>query len=166
MEKKHNAAEFECGRNLFCLEIKDYSREKRAEYGCTWCCTDFSIVSEQWLNYGQKNAEVLTAEEVDDLSEILGQLLSGKLRQPEKIGFIEPDFFLNLYPNQENQSEPSAEWKIYFWDKEKELTANHLSLIFGRREIEALWIYLKIVRGKLSQKDAAAQKLIQKKILL
>lgn len=154
------------GGIFFCLEIKDYSREKRAEYGCTWCRTDFSVVSEHWLNYGQKNAEVLTAEEVDDLTETLGQLLGGKLRQPEKIGFIEPDFFLNLYPNQENQSEPSAEWKIYFWDKEKELTANHLSLIFGRMEIEALWSYLEIVRGKLSQKDATAQKLIEKKILL
>lgn len=132
---------------LFSFEIKDYSRKNRTEYGCTWCQVNFSLVAENWLNYEIKNAEVMTAEEIDELTERLQRLLNGELREPEKVGLIEPDFILHLYPDQTNQSEPVMEWRVYFWDGERGLTANYLSLNFGKAEMEALLSYLKTVQG-------------------
>ena len=149
----------------FSFEIKDYSRKNRTEYGCTWCQADISLRSGDWLNFNKKDQEILTAEEVDDWSEELERLLNNQMQAPEKMGFIEPDLFMEFYPERCGERGSYMEWQIYFWSEDGWATDNYLSLDFERAELEALEVYLKLVQGSLSENDEAVQKLMQQEIL-
>ena len=125
------------------IEIKGYSVKHRSEYGCTWCQIDYALKAEPWLKYEKRNAEVLTAEEIDCVTGRLEQLLNGQLCGREVLNFIEPDFVFVLC---QQEKTIHMDWKIYFWEKENGLTANYLSVRLYLDEIEKLWKYLKSIQ--------------------
>ena len=128
------------------IEIKGYSPNNRTEYGCTWCQIDYSLKAEPWLKYEKSDAEVLTAEEIDYVTENLEQLLNGQLCGRKVMNFIEPDFAFALCQQEDTIH---MDWKIRFWEKEKGLTANYLSVRLYLDEIEKLWKYLRTIQQGL-----------------
>lgn len=117
------------------------------------------------------------AREVDDLVEALEKLLADQLSTPTEFTCIEPDFIFELTPKEDLRSNPrfvyirpgceiadiDLEWKVFFWHEG--LTGNYLSVALARPDIECLLTYLKVVTGRLSEKDEQVQTLIAKGIL-
>lgn len=159
------------------LRIRLYEKASTDDLDSTWCKTDFSFISEPWLNYTQKDSEILLAREVDELTEALEKLLNNQLSAPTEFTCIEPDFIFELNPKEgmkndlrcayiESECERAdidLEWKVFFWHEG--LTCNYLSVLLTRFDIECVLIYLKIITGHLSEKDAQVQTLIAKGIL-
>ena len=159
------------------LRIRQYQKVEDVNWDLTWCKTDFSFISEPWLNYSKENDEMLLAREVDDLAEVLEKLLTDQLSAPTEFACIEPDFVFELHPKEDLRKDPrylyirpgseiadiDMEWKVFFWDGG--LTGNYLSVALARPDIECLLTYLKVVTGQLSEKDAEVQTLIAKGIL-
>lgn len=159
------------------LRIRQYKKVKADDWDSTWCKTDFSFMSEPWLNYSKEDDEVLLAREVDELVEALEKLLTDQLYEPTELTCIEPDFIFELNPKEDLRKNPrylyiqpgceiadiDLEWKVFFWNEG--LTGNYLSVALARPDIECLLTYLKVVTGQLSEKDADVQTLIEKGIL-
>ena len=159
------------------LRIRQYKKVEADAWDSTWCKTDFSFVSEPWLNYSKENDEVLLAREVDELAEALEKLLTDQLSEPTEFTCIEPDFIFELNPKEDLRNNPryvyirpgceiadiDLEWKVFFWHEG--LTGNYLSVALARPDIECLLAYLKVVTGQLSEKDIEVQTLIAKGIL-
>ena len=159
------------------LRIRQYKKVKADDWDSTWCKTDFSFMSEPWLNYSKEDDEVLLAREVDELVEALEKLLTDQLYEPTELTCIEPDFIFELNPKEDLRKNPrylyiqpgcemadiDLEWKVFFWYEG--LTGNYLSVALARPDIECLLTYLKVVTGQLSEKDAEIQTLIAKGIL-
>ena len=159
------------------LRILQYKKVKADDWDSTWCKTDFSFMSEPWLNYSKEDDEVLLAREVDELVEALEKLLTDQLYEPTEFTCIEPDFIFELNPKEDLRKNPrylyiqpgceiadiDLEWKVFFWNEG--LTGNYLSVALARPDIECLLTYLKVVTGQLSEKDAEIQTLIAKGIL-
>ena len=159
------------------LRIRQYKKVKVDDWDSTWCKTDFSFIAEPWLKYIKEDDEVLLAREVDDLVEALEKLLADQLSTPTEFTCIEPDFIFELTPTEDLRSNPrfvyirpgceiadiDLEWKVFFWHEG--LTGNYLSVALARPDIECLLTYLKVVTGRLSEKDEQVQTLIAKGIL-
>lgn len=131
------------------LVIKGYTKSDRTEYGCTWCTVDYSFKDKPWLCYEKRNAEILTAEEVDFLTVKLKELLDGQINETIRVDFIEPDFQFELY---RCENEVCMDWKVYFWHPQKGLTGNSLSVLLCRTEIEKFWEYLTGVQQNTKEK--------------
>lgn len=160
------------------LRIQQYRKTDRSNWDDVWCKVDFSFCSEPWLNYHKEYEEILLAREVDSLSDALEKLLNNQLNEPTEFPCIEPDFVFNLNPKEDVRNNPrlvyvrpgyeivdiDMEWQVNFWD-DGCLTANYLTVVLGREEIEYLLTYLKIVTGQLSEQDSQIQELIAKGII-
>jgi len=159
------------------LRIRQYVKVDDNDWDSTWCKTDFSFISEPWLNYIKDDDEVFLAREIDDLADALEKLLTDRLTEPAEFACIEPDFVFELNPKEDLRNNSrfvyirpgceiadiDMEWKVYFWDGG--LTANYLSVALSRPEIECLLTYLKLVNGQLSENSEEVQKLIAQGIL-
>ena len=159
------------------LRIRQYKRVKADDWDSTWCETDFSLISEPWLDYSKENDEILLAREVDNLAEALEKLLDDQLSAPTEFACIEPDFILELHPKEDLRNNPNyvyirpvceiadiyLEWKVFFWHSG--MTDNYISVTLTRPDVECLVTYLKVVTGQLSEKDTEVQTLISKGIL-
>lgn len=162
---------------ILSLRIRRYKKTDRNNWDTVWCRTDFSFISEPWLNYAKEDSEIFLASEVDGLAGELEKLLNDWISEPTEFTCIEPDFVFELKPKEDLRRNPNYEyirpgseimdiglqWKLFFWNGC--LTENNLSVALDRTEIECLLTYLKIVTGQLSEKDAQVQALIAKGIL-
>ena len=159
------------------LQIRNYVKVAADDWDSTWCKTDFSFVSEPWLNYHKEDDEVFLAREIDDLKEALQALVNNQLTEVTEFSCIEPDFNFILNPQRDLRLDPKvlyvrpgceiadidAEWKISFWHDG--LTANYLSVSLGREDIESLLSYLRLITGELRESDQQIQQLIRDGIL-
>lgn len=159
------------------LQINGYKKVADDDYDSTWCKTDFSFVSDGWLNYRKENDEVFLAREIDDLAKALSDLLNDRLDKPTEFGCIEPDFNFVLNPKRDLRHDPKVlyiksgheivdvdmEWKISFWHEG--LTGNYLSVSLGRAEIEYMLIYLRLVMGELTESDQKVKHLMEQAII-
>lgn len=136
------------------LDVRGYKRH--TDSFDMWCKCDFSLRSGQWLNYWFKNDETLTSWEIDNLRDSLGKLLEGRMKKPERIICLEPDFDFTLYPGYKHRPESYeiesfvheikdiyVDWRVYFWDSG--LSDNYISLKLYRDDIKALYEYLESV---------------------
>ena len=137
------------------LEIRGYTKyDRESEEEPRWCRLDFSFISQPWLRYKRQDDEVLTNEEVEALAEHLERLLNGRMAEPTELECIEPDFcfIFSCFDIEGKLSwPPMADLHISFWDDG--LTANYLSLCFGKTNLDALWQYLRLVTGEADLSD-------------
>lgn len=159
------------------LQIRNYVKVAADDWNSTWCKTDFSFVSEPWLNYHKEEDEVFLAREIDELKEALQALLENQLTEATEFCCIEPDFNFILTPQRDLRLDPKTlyvkpgceivdidvEWKVSFWHDG--LTANYLSVSLDREDIENLLSYLRLVTGELIESDPKIQQLIRDGIL-
>lgn len=159
------------------LQIRDYVKVAADDWDSTWCKTDFSFVSEPWLNYHKEDDEVFLAREIDELKEALQALMNNQLTEVTEFVCIEPDFSFVLNPQQDVRLNPrvlyvrsgfemvdiDVEWKIAFWHDG--LTANYLSVFLDRDNIESLLSYLRLIMGEIKESDPKIQQLIRDGIL-
>lgn len=127
-----------------------------------WCKTDFSFSSGTWLNYHREDDEVFLFSEICDLTTCLADFLDGKLTKDDEFTFIEPDFTIKLYPPCEQQGshiEGQADIQVSFWDES--LTNNYLSVTMGEKDIAALLLYLKLVRGIADEEDESVRQMTE-----
>lgn len=160
------------------LQINGYQKTAKHDWDSVWCSVDFSFVSEPWLNYSKLGDEVFLASEIDDLIEAFDALLSDRIAEQQEFTCIEPDFTFILEPREDVRDNPrilyvrpgsdtvvdaSVEWRVSFWNGY--LTANYLSLMLDREDIERFLTYLRLVAGKITKDDPAVVQLMQKNIL-
>lgn len=139
------------------MRIRNYIKPPKDDWDSTWCKTDFSFSSDEWLNYHKENDEVFLAREIEELAGSLDDLLNDRIVQPTEFSCIEPDFVFMLNPKKDLREDPrvtyirpgceivdiDAEWRVTFWHDG--LTANYLSVTLGRKDIEYLLLYLQLV---------------------
>ncbi|MDO5401347.1 MAG: hypothetical protein Q4F17_10285 [Eubacteriales bacterium] len=159
------------------LQVRGYKKVADDDWDSTWCKTDFSFISEPWLNYQKRNDEVFLAREIDGLSDVLKALLENRLAEKTEFNCIEPDFNFTLNPVKDLRLDPNVtyvspghefvdidmEWQVSFWHDG--LTANYLSVTLSREEIEYLLTYLRLVTGEICEDDPAIKRLIQMNII-
>ena len=145
------------------MRIKGYEPSQKDNWDNQWCDTDFSFVSDPWLNYRRDNACVMLSCEVESLANALDDLLSGNLSEVKTIECLEPDFKFTLHPKIDLRNSPQytyvkegyefqdvyMDMKISFWNEG--LTDNFLSLTFGRNDIEHFKNYLFTIIGNSNE---------------
>lgn len=145
------------------MQIRNYVKSTQKDWDCEWCKTDFSFVSEDWLNYHKENDEVFLSKEIEEIARLLDDLLHDRLEKPMEFECIEPDFSFVFRPKKDLRMDPrytyvrpgeeivdiDANWKVSFWHDG--LTANFLSVTLGRKDIEYLLVYLRLVMGTLDE---------------
>lgn len=150
------------------LSIDGYSRTTQRDWDEKWCKCSFSFSSGDWLNYHKERDEVLLSSEVDRLADRFEKLLNGDLEKPVELSMIEPDFVFRLMPVQDVRNNPDVvyvregcelvdiqvDWQINFWN-DGCLTANYLTVMLCRADIEAMVAYLKLVMGTIAESDPA-----------
>ncbi len=144
-----------------------------------WTKNDFSLHG-RFINYDLTDNELLMNGEVTYLQHRLEALLNNDIQEDCTISFAEPDFSFNLYPARRLYSIPGkisyrngymdrelyAEMTVHFWCREGGLGSNFFILTLGKYDIEAFVIYLKTVRGELTEEDETVRKMIQAGILV
>ena len=142
-----------------------------------WCSVEFTLQSDNWLNYTQAG-ELLLACEIEELESAFTDLLQDKISNISNLEFIEPDMKFVLEPKRDLRDDPrytyvkpgceivdiTAHMHISFWDGG--LTANYLSLALDRDEILMFATYLKLIMGRINLDDLTVQEMLKKRILL
>jgi hypothetical protein len=158
----------------FCFRITKYEKsnsENLYKLYDQWCIVELSLYSEKWLNY-QISSEILLACEVEEIRDKISDLLEDRIQEQEILEFIEPDLTFELNPKKNLCEDPKytyiapgheivdidADLHIHFWNDG--LTANYLSLCFGRDELECLLVYLRYITNEIQNDDEMLQKLI------
>lgn len=158
---------------MLSMRIWNYRRPAEDDWDSTWCKTDFSFVSDKWLNYCVEGGEVFLAREIEELAKALDDLLNDRIDAPTEFACIEPDFNFVLFPKKDVRLDPKVlyvrpgceivdiglEWKVSFWHDG--LTANYLSVRLDRAEIFCLLQYLRLVLGEVSPSSPEIQQLVQ-----
>lgn len=161
------------------LSIDGYTHTTQQSWDENWCKCSFSFTSGDWLNYHKERDEVLLSSEVDRLADRFEKLLNGELEMPVELSMIEPDFVFRLVPVQDVRNNPDVvyvregcelvdiqvEWQINFWD-DGCFTANYLTVMLDRADIEAMLAYLRLVIGTAAESDPAISKLKEKGLLV
>lgn len=105
------------------------------------------------FNYFKKS-ELMTSTEVKYLLKRLEQLLDGKLKEEETIGFYEPDLEFTLYPKnnlrdtgkyayiEEYEQDIDMNFTINLTDREGTYIGQKYVIIFDRKEIEKIVEYM------------------------
>ena len=159
------------------MQIKNYIESTREDWDSEWCKTDFSFVSEDWLNYHRENYEVFLAREIEEIASRLDDLLHDRMEKPTEYECIEPDFSFVFRPKKDLRTDPrytyvrpgeeivdiDADWKVSFWHDG--LTANFLSVTLGHKDIEHLLVYLRLVMGTLDEGSPDVARLIDAGII-
>ncbi len=160
----------------FHFRISKYRKSIQAIWDEQWCKVDLTLQSENWLNY-QTSSEMLLSCEVEELRNKLSVLLSNELKSSEELEFIEPDLSLILNPQKDLSLDPNytyvapgheiadidADIHIHLWNGG--LTANYISLCFGREDIEAFRSYLNLITNQIQSDDPSIKKLIDSDII-
>lgn len=155
----------------FHFSVNNYRKSTLDNWDVEWCNVDVTIHSGNWLNY-QISSEILLACEVEEIRDKISDLLEDRIQEQVEIEFIEPDLSLLLNPKEDIRDNPrvlyvalgheivdiDAELHIHFWNDG--LTANYLSLCFGRDELECLLFYLRYITNEIQNDDEMLQKLI------
>ena len=159
------------------MQIRNYRKVSADDWHSTWCKTDFSFVSDEWLNYSKDNDEVFLACEIEDLAKALDDLLNDRLNALTEFSCIEPDFNFVLNPKKDLRLDPKVlyvkpgceivdigmEWKISFWYDG--LTDNYLSVALDRTDIECFLLYLRLVMGEVQESSPEIKALMGKGII-
>ena len=160
----------------FHFRISKYRKSVQNIWDEQWCKVDLTLQSESWLNY-QTSSEILLSCEVEQLCNKLSDLLSNQLQSKEELEFIEPDLSFILHPQKDLRLDPkytyvapgheivdiSADICVHLWNGG--LTANYISLCFGREDIEAFCSYLKLITNQFQIDDPSVKKLIDSDII-
>ncbi len=160
----------------FHFRISKYRKSIQDIWDEQWCKVDLTLQSGSWLNY-QTSSEMLLSCEVEELRNKLSVLLSNELQSPEELEFIEPDLSFILHPQKDLTLDPNytyvapgheivdidADIHVHLWNGG--LTANYISLCFGREDIEALRSYLDLVTNQIQANDPSIKKLIDSDII-
>lgn len=158
------------------LRVNGY-RKSTHNWCDEWCGLEFTVQSNDWLNYTQ-SGELLLACEVEEMVSVFEDLLEDRINETKALEFIEPDLKFLIYPKKDLREDPnytyvkpgyeivdvSVDLQISFWDGG--LTANYLSLAMDREEISLLVMYLKLVMGQLSKDDISVQEMLKNGSLL
>ena len=159
------------------IRITGYKPYSKEDWDEKWCKTDFSFVSDPWLDYHKEGDEVFLSCEVRQLADLFERLLNDKLNEVTEFNCMEPDFSFILTPKRDLRSDPNvtylpkgyeiedicAEWRISFWHNG--LTENYLSVSLDRADIENFKNYLNLVSGKASKTDPAIVAMLRAGIL-
>ena len=127
-------------------------RESASPDDDAWCRVSLHLQS-PWLHY-DLDEHILCSEEVKWLSKTIEDAFDKRLPKNEELEFIEPDFcfiFSCFDVGGKPSWPPMADLHISFWDDG--LTANYLSLCFGKTNLDALWQYLRLVTGEADSSD-------------
>lgn len=155
---------------------RQYSAEEIMNYE-NWTRIDLSLQAGEWLNYHVTNDEIMMTNEIEDLRDHLGRLLTDGLTEEYRLELLEPDFVFVLHPKQDLRNNPEIvyirpgyeivdidmDMEIAFWHEG--LTANRLVLSFDREEIEKLWLYLRLITGTIDIQNTAIQALLEEVII-
>lgn len=161
----------------FSMQIRNYRKVSADDWDSTWCETDFSFISDEWLNYKKENDEIFLAREIENLAKELDDLLNDKLDTPTEFNCIEPDFNFILNPKKDLRLDPKIayvrpgceiedidmEWKVSFWHEG--LTDNYLSVSLVRSDIECLLLYLRFIIGEVQESSPEIKALMSKGII-
>ena len=133
------------------LRIQGF-RESASPDDDAWCRVSLHLQS-SWLHY-DLDEHILCSEEVKWLFETIEGALSKRLTKNEELEFIEPNIrfiFSCLDDKGKPFRWPMADLRVSFWNHG--LTANYLSLCFGKTNLDALWQYLRLVTGEADSSD-------------
>ena len=158
------------------LRITNYQKSA-GRWDEEWCRVDLSLRSDEWLNYQIKGQEILLACEIEELCCALHQLLTDQIEQECAVEFIEPDLTFNLSPKEDVRSNPRVVYvapgheitdigmdlEVAFWHDG--LTANRLTIAFGRLGIEQLLCYLRLITKEITFDDDNVQQLVANKVI-
>lgn len=159
------------------MQVRNYRKTSEEDWLSTWCKTDFSFISDKWLNYCEDDGEVFLALEIEDLAKALDDLLNDRIDAQTEFNCVEPDFNFVLNPKKDLRLDPKVlyvrpgceivdidmEWKILFWYEG--LTDNYLSVTLDRNNIKYLLLYLRLVIGEVEESNAEIKELISKGII-
>ena len=112
----------------------------------------------KYVNY-EISGEILISGEVTNLRDVLSDMLCGEMKDNQTLKCLEPDLRFDF--------KPSAEELVIivtFWDGR--VPRNSLMTMLKRSEIEALYVYLRLVTGEISRDDDAVVKLIDAQVLV
>ena len=160
----------------FHFRISKYRKSIQDIWDEQWCKVDLTLQSCNWLNY-QTSSEMLLSCEVEQLRAKLFDLISNKIESQEELEFIEPDLSFVLHPQKDLTLDPNytyvapgheivdidADIHIHLWNGG--LTANYISLCFGREDIEAFRSYLNLITNQIQSDDPSIKKLIDSDII-
>ncbi|MDD2300864.1 MAG: hypothetical protein WC147_03490 [Syntrophomonas sp.] len=161
---------------IFQLQIRDYRYSSKEDWD-SWCKTDFSFTSGDWLKYSKQNDEVFLSCEIEELANKLDKLLKDELTEVTEMEFIEPDFKLIFHPKKDLKNDPkysyvkkgfeivdvSMEWTVTFWHEG--LTNNYLSVEFDRDDIHYIFNYLNLIMGKIDKQSKMISEMLAKGII-
>lgn len=125
--------------------ISNYRRSTLAGWKDEWCDVELKV-SSRYVNY-ENSGKLMLCSEVESLFGRLCDLNDGKVTRREHIFLAEPVLEFRLRPAVETD-DGSADVDMYFCinlnDDEDVVTANSISLLFDRENIEKLRKYLKV----------------------
>ena len=157
----------------FNFRISKYRQSTKEKWDDEWCKIDLTLQASDWLNYHIVSDEIMLASEVEKVRDKINDLLLDKLDKPEIIECIEPDLEFHLFPMKKTQNNPDIALKsvyenayvdmdlqISFWDRNGELTANRLLLVFGKEDLKKMLCYLRYITGMADDRDEKVQMLL------
>lgn len=139
----------------FYFRIKRYQSPKRDYAYEDWCKVDLIVRAEDWLNYHLDSQEVMFPTEVMALRNMLDDLLHDRLKEPDYVSCIEPDFTFNFHLS------GFMDFCIDLLTKGGSVTDGTLILHFGWSDMEKLLCYLNLVTGKINEEDEFFKKLME-----
>ena len=160
---------------IFKFEILDYNR--RCKYDDDWLKINADFKFKDIINYHLKRYECLTYLDIDILIRRINDLLNDKLKNEEDFTPLEPDLHFVMSPKFDVRNNPNCIYvkpgseivdimmilEVGLWDNG--LTGNSFTMMFDRSEIEALSLYLHLIKGEVPSDDPKIQELIERKII-
>ena len=148
----------------FHFRILCYEKSAQERWDIQWCKVDLALQSLNCIDY-RISSEILLSCEAEGLRDKINRLLQDGFQSAEELEFIEPDLTFILTPKKDTGHEimdVSADMHIHLWCDG--LTANYISVCFGKAELESLLTYLRFITGEISGKSDAVQELIKKDV--
>lgn len=148
----------------FC--ISGYEKSTKELWDIQWCKVELALQSPNCIDYRIPSSEILLSCEAEGLRDNIKRLLQNEFQSEKKLDFIEPDLTFILTPETDTGhgiTDVSADMHVHLWSDG--LTANYISVCFGKAELESLLTYLRFVTGELSKKSDAVQELVEKDVL-
>lgn len=106
-------------------------------------CRTRMVIQSAYFNY-YEDSRIMRCSEIDLLFDRVGRLINGRLKKNEHIFLDEPVLEFRLRPSTED-TDIDMFWIVNLRDDNGTVTANHISLLMGRYDVEKLHRYLKSV---------------------
>ena len=147
------------------IQLNGYRATSREDWDSAWCRLDCSFRFDGYIDYSQRNAELIMCAEVDCLKKQLDEFIDGQMCADSSMEFIEPDFEVFFHPgNTESDTEqnvqfdrlgndlsiPYMDWKVNLWNSLYP-TNNCFSVRLYKDDVLVLRDYLRIVIGELNE---------------